>query len=101
MTGSPRWTAISTWPARPVSVRASSRRSRRCRGKTEVEAMGGTTAAHGMRSLAGGEFAMGSVGEGAYPADGEGPVRRVRVSPFAIGAHAVTIAQFAEFVADT
>ena len=42
------------------------------------------------RSLAGGEFGMGSVGEGAYPDDGEGPVRRIRVSPFAIAPHTVT-----------
>lgn len=33
-----------------------------------------------------------------HPEDGEGPVRSVRLSPFAIAAHAVSNAQFAEFV---
>ncbi len=53
------------------------------------------------RALDGGEFAMGSVDEGAYPDDGEGPVRRIRVSPFAIAAHSVTNADFARFAAAT
>ena len=52
------------------------------------------------RALAGGEFLMGSVGEGAYPDDGEGPVRRIRVSPFAIAAHTVSNAEFAAFVGE-
>ncbi len=53
------------------------------------------------RTLAGGEFLMGSVGEGAYPDDGEGPVRRIRVSPFAIAAHTVSNADFARFAEAT
>ncbi|HVW40134.1 MAG TPA: formylglycine-generating enzyme family protein [Amycolatopsis sp.] len=39
-------------------------------------------------------------GEGS-PYDGEGPAHRVRLSPFAISRHAVTIEKFAEFVSDT
>jgi formylglycine-generating enzyme len=51
-----------------------------------------------MVSLDGGEFGMGSADRWAYPGDGEGPVRRVRLDPFAIAPHAVTNADFAAFV---
>ncbi|WP_147104726.1 SUMF1/EgtB/PvdO family nonheme iron enzyme [Nesterenkonia populi] len=51
--------------------------------------------------LAGGTFLMGSEDPLAYPEDGEGPVRSVQVSPFAIAATTVTVAQFATFVAAT
>jgi formylglycine-generating enzyme len=50
-----------------------------------------------MIGLDGGTFRMGSVGVGAYPADGEGPIHEVEVSPFTIDAHAVTNDRFAEF----
>jgi formylglycine-generating enzyme len=52
-------------------------------------------------ALPGGEFSMGTDAADGYPADGEGPVHAVTVSPFAIDAHAVTNARFAEFVAAT
>ncbi|MUL41958.1 formylglycine-generating enzyme family protein [Streptomonospora sp. PA3] len=55
---------------------------------------GGTA---GMVLLDGGEFLMGSEDDRAYPADGEGPVRRVEVDPFWIGTAAVTNAEFAAF----
>jgi formylglycine-generating enzyme len=52
-------------------------------------------------SLQGGEFLMGSdTGEGE-PADGEGPARPVRLSPFRIARTAVTNRQFAAFVEAT
>ncbi|WP_406209229.1 formylglycine-generating enzyme family protein [Kitasatospora sp. NBC_01560] len=51
--------------------------------------------------LDGGRFRMGSDDALAYPEDGEGPVRRVRLSPFAIDAHCVSNARFASFVAAT
>jgi formylglycine-generating enzyme required for sulfatase activity len=51
--------------------------------------------------LEGGEFLMGSEDRFAYPGDGEGPVRRVRVEPFRIDACAVSNAQFATFVDET
>ncbi|MFR9674370.1 formylglycine-generating enzyme family protein [Streptomyces sp. TR06-5] len=54
----------------------------------------------GWRDLDGGAFLMGSA-DGPYPADGEGPVRRVALSPFGIAATAVTVAEFAEFTAAT
>jgi formylglycine-generating enzyme required for sulfatase activity len=48
-----------------------------------------------------GEFLMGSDDHWAYPDDGEGPTRRVRVDALRIDPHAVSNARFAEFVADT
>ncbi|WP_332838744.1 formylglycine-generating enzyme family protein [Nocardia bovistercoris] len=54
-----------------------------------------------MVSLAGGEFLMGSADPDIYPLDGEGPVRRETVAPFAIAATTVTVAQFDAFVAAT
>jgi formylglycine-generating enzyme required for sulfatase activity len=50
--------------------------------------------------LPGGTFRMGS-DEGFFPEDGEGPVRPLRVGPFAISAHAVTNRQFAAFTRAT
>ena len=48
-----------------------------------------------------GDFLMGTDDSGGFPADGEGPVRKVRVDPFYIDTCAVTNAQFARFVRDT
>ncbi|MGW9116598.1 formylglycine-generating enzyme family protein [Streptomyces sp. NPDC055663] len=55
----------------------------------------------GMVLLPGGEFLMGAEDAEGFPADGEGPVRAVRLNPFRIDAHAVTTERFARFVADT
>ncbi len=49
-------------------------------------------------ALVGGSFSMGSVDGRAYPADGEGPVHVVELSPFRMDAHAVTTTRFGEFV---
>ena len=54
-----------------------------------------------MALLPGGEFLMGTDGREGYPADGEGPVRRVRLNPFWIDTLVVSNARFAEFVAAT
>jgi formylglycine-generating enzyme required for sulfatase activity len=51
--------------------------------------------------LPGGEFEMGTNDREGYPGDGEGPVRRVRVSPFWIDPVTVSNARFAAFVAAT
>jgi len=64
-----------------------------------AEEAGGSTA--GMVSLAGGAFLIGSEDRFAYPADGEGPVREVELSPFWIDRCAVSNRQFARFVAET
>jgi sulfatase modifying factor 1 len=53
-----------------------------------------------MVRLAGGSFLMGTEDAG-FPADGEGPVREVELSPFWIDRHAVSNARFAEFVQET
>jgi sulfatase modifying factor 1 len=55
----------------------------------------------GMVLLEGGEFLMGSEDRFAYPGDGEGPVRRVRLDSFWIDTCAVSNAQFAQFVDET
>ncbi|MBI1848145.1 MAG: formylglycine-generating enzyme family protein [Candidatus Rokubacteria bacterium] len=54
-----------------------------------------------MIPLAGGTFLMGSDDDEGYPADGEGPVRRITLAPFWIDARAVSNADFARFVAAT
>lgn len=58
-------------------------------------------ATEGMILLAGGPFLVGSEDRFSYPADGEGPIREVEVSPFWIDAFAVSNADFAEFVEAT
>jgi formylglycine-generating enzyme required for sulfatase activity len=61
----------------------------------------GERRAAGLVAIDGGMFAMGSEDRWAYPEDGEGPVRAVEVSPFSIGAYAVSNADFACFVEQT
>src|SRR5687767_2375768 len=59
---------------------------------------GGLASTDGMVRLEAEAFLFGSDDRLAYPADGEGPVRRVEVSPFWIDACAVSTADFAAFV---
>jgi sulfatase modifying factor 1 len=47
------------------------------------------------------EFLMGSDRRDGFPADGEGPQRRVRCSAFSIAIYAVSNAEFGHFVAET
>lgn len=54
-----------------------------------------------MAVLPGGDFLMGSEDRLAYPDDGEGPVRRVRLSSFRIDLCAVTNDEFGRFVDDS
>lgn len=51
--------------------------------------------------LHGGDFLMGTDYTAGFPADGEGPVRRVTVSPFWIDQHTVRNLDFAKFVEAT
>ena len=51
--------------------------------------------------IPGGEFLMGTDQAAGFPADGEGPVRQVRVDPFYVDVCAVTNAQFRGFVKAT
>ena len=54
----------------------------------------------GMVRIGGGRFLMGSDSDVGFPEDGEGPVRQVTVDPFYVDRHAVTNAEFLEFVRD-
>lgn len=51
-----------------------------------------------MISLPGGTFLMGTDYQGGFPADGEGPIRRVTLSAFQMDQFPVTNAEFAAFV---
>ena len=55
----------------------------------------------GMIDIPGGQTWIGSVDPEGFASDGEGPARPIVLSPYRIGATAVTNAQFAEFIADT
>ena len=57
--------------------------------------------ARGMARIGGGEFLMGGDDPDQFPADGEGPVRAVRLPAYLIDATAVTNAQYATFVKAT
>lgn len=61
----------------------------------------GTDPAGARVELPGGMFLMGGEDADGFPDDGEGPIRAVSLSPFALDATAVTNAQFAAFVDDT
>src|SRR4051812_36992664 len=54
-----------------------------------------------MVQLDAGSFLMGSEDQFAYPGDGEGPVREVRISAFSLDAYAVSNEQFAAFAEKT
>jgi len=78
-------------------------RSANKRGKASGNQLEQTTFARDdlMVSLPGGRFLMGTDYPEGFPLDGEGPIRPVRISPFAIDATPVTNEQFAKFVAET
>ncbi len=61
-------------------------------------AVKGPDRARPMVPLEGGRFLMGTDYKGAFPADGEGPVRAVTLTPFEIDAFPVTNQDFAAFV---
>ncbi|WP_191839105.1 formylglycine-generating enzyme family protein [Catellatospora chokoriensis] len=52
-------------------------------------------------AIPGGRFLMGTDDAEGFPADGEGPVRQIELSPFRIDPTTVTNAQFATFVKAT
>ncbi|MBM7621174.1 formylglycine-generating enzyme required for sulfatase activity [Bacillus tianshenii] len=54
-----------------------------------------------MVTLPGGEFLMGTEDKEGFPSDGEGPIRKVRLAPFAIDSYSVTNRQFKEFIDET
>ncbi len=66
-----------------------------------VETIPGTSVKFEMVAIPGGEFDMGSRPDEPYRRRDEGPVHRVRVSPFWIGKAEVSWAEFEEFYSDT
>ena len=58
----------------------------------------GAGATDGLLHLPGGAFLMGTDDDIGYASDGEGPVRRVALSPFWIDPHAVSNERFAAFI---
>ena len=57
--------------------------------------------ADGMSLIPGGDFLMGTDDPIGFPADGEGPIRSVRVNSFYMDTYAVTNTQFEQFVRET
>ena len=55
----------------------------------------------GMVALAGGEFLMGTEDRDGFPADGEGPIRRVTLQPFFVDVFPVRNGDFARFIEAT
>ncbi|GIN70562.1 hypothetical protein J14TS2_10370 [Bacillus sp. J14TS2] len=51
--------------------------------------------------IEGGEFLMGTEDKEGFPADGEGPIRKVQLDPFYMDQYAVTNEQFEQFVDET
>src|SRR5690625_2347403 len=51
--------------------------------------------------ISGGEFFMGTDDKEGFPADGEGPIRKVHVDPFYIDKTTVTNEEFSQFVKET
>ncbi|GAE29799.1 formylglycine-generating enzyme family protein [Halalkalibacter hemicellulosilyticus] len=52
-------------------------------------------------NLPGGEFLMGTDDKDGFPTDGEGPVRKVYIPPFAVDRYTVTNAEYQEFIQET
>jgi len=83
----------------PSKVRAERLAESRARSEKRRRVTEGST--EGMVRLPGGAFLMGTESDEGFPADGEGPVREVRLTPFYIDVHPVTNEQFARFVQET
>tara|TARA_B100000809_G_scaffold239623_1_gene261299 strand:- start:37 stop:1017 length:981 start_codon:yes stop_codon:yes gene_type:complete len=87
-------------PPHPCCVPSKARSEILHRSRTDADERqrihAGST--EGMIKLDGGAFLMGTVYDRGFPADGEGPVRKVTLTPFYIDSHSVTNEQFCEFV---
>ncbi len=82
--------AAGRMPSTPLTPAAAPSTPQAANGSTD-----------GMALIPGGEFLMGTDDPGGFPADGEGPIRGVRVNPFYMDACAVTNNQFDAFARDT
>jgi len=80
----------------PSKQRAESLAASRIAAQKRERIFSGSTAE--MQLLAGGEFLMGSDFSGGFPADGEGPVRKLRLNSFYIDMVPVRNREFAQFV---
>ena len=69
--------------------------------RTKLAGKDDVAAAKGMRLLPGGTYLMGTDSDVGFPADGEGPVREVTVSPFLIDRCAVSNAEYSRFIEET
>ena len=87
-------------PPRPTASGPGQRRPRPAPGRRARRGTGGDDTDNMIR-LPGGSFLMGTDAADGFAADGEGPVHKVRLSPFFIDAAAVSNQQFGRFVADT
>ena len=87
-------------PRKTKSCCAPSRDTAGSDDTTMTQPRAATAPTDGMVYLSGGTFLMGS-DDPTFPADGEGPVREVTLSPFWIEPFAVTNEQFAAFVEAT
>ena len=83
----------------PSKARAAQLELSRQLSSTRELVRSGSTA--DMVRLDGGEFWMGTDSAEAFPADGEGPVRKTRVAPFYMDIRPVSNEQFREFVRAT
>lgn len=85
-----------------ASCCAASRSHKDDRVATVQENAGQTSAStEEMIYIPGGKFLMGTNSKEGFPADGEGPMRKVKINPFFMDSHTVTNAQFSEFVEET
>ena len=66
--------------------------------RTKKNELKGGNANDGMVLLDGGSFLMGTESDEGFPADGEGPVREVKVDPFSIEPQVVSNKRFKDFV---
>ena len=71
------------------------------RRRAPVQSRSRRDPSRGLVPLPGGSFLMGTDDETGFAADGEGPVRKVHLDPFQIGACAVTNSEFDKFVKAT
>ena len=83
----------------PSKQRAESLAASRMAAQTRERVFSGSTPE--MQLLGGAEFSMGSDFSGGFPADGEGPVRKVRLDSFYIDIYPVRNREFARFVEAT
>ncbi|OMD76081.1 MULTISPECIES: formylglycine-generating enzyme family protein [Paenibacillus] len=72
-----------------------------CKENTTVQGVTGDKDFSDMILIPGGTFLMGTDDKEGFPADGEGPTRKVTLSSFLMDATAVTNKQFAAFIKET